>query len=358
MSDRLMVSTRKGWFDLRCGAKGWEIEQTAHLSIPVSIAMHDPRDGAIYCGLDHGHFGAKLLKSEDDGKSWEELLAPSYEGVLGGKTLKQIWCMAPAGDDQPGVIWAGSVPGGLFKSEDAGKSWALNIPLEEDKRWEASFGGGFDDPGIHSLIIDPRGSNRISIGVSVAGFWLTEDGGKTWDMPCDGMWAEYVPPDQKFEAAIQDPHMVVQCRDELDKFWCQHHNGIFRSSDNLESWQEITKAPVSNFGFAVAVDPRDGECAWFVPAVDDEFRIPAEGKLVVQRTRDGGKSFDVLTQGLPQKDAYHLIYRHGLDVDETGERLAMGSTTGGLWVSDNGGDSWQDVSQHLPPIYAVKFVPS
>jgi photosystem II stability/assembly factor-like uncharacterized protein len=75
----------------------------------------------------------------------------------------------------------------------------------------------------------------------------------------------------------------------------------------------------------------------------------------VTRTRDGGKSWEVLRDGLPQRDAYDLIYRHGLDVDTTGTRLAMGSTTGALWVSDTAGDSWQLVSAHLPPIYAVKF---
>lgn len=264
--------------------------------------------------------------------------------------------MAPAGSDQPGVIWAGTVPGGLFKSEDGGKSWELNRPLYDDPRWEVAFGGGFDDPGIHSLIVDPRDSNRVAIGVSVAGFWLTEDGGKTWDIPTEGMWAEYVPPDQKHEGAVQDPHMVVQCAAELDKFWCQHHNGIFRSTDNLKSWQEITSAPVSNFGFAVGVHPHDGETAWFVPLVDDEYRVPVDGKLVVQRTRDGGKSFDVLTEGLPQEDAYHMVFRHAFDVDATGARLAMGSTTGGLWVSDNGGDSWEEVTQGLPPIFAVDFI--
>jgi hypothetical protein len=51
-----------------------------------------------------------------------------------------------------------------------------------------------------------------------------------------------------------------------------------------------------------------------------------------------------------------LTYRHGLDVDETGERLVFGSTTGSVWISEDGGDSWQNVSTHLPPVYAVRFV--
>jgi hypothetical protein len=76
---------------------------------------------------------------------------------------------------------------------------------------------------------------------------------------------------------------------------------------------------------------------------------------VVTRTRDGGKSFDVLTRGLPQSHAYDVVYRHALALDDAGECLAMGSTTGGLWISENEGDNWTCVTHTLPPIYAVRF---
>ena len=101
--------------------------------------------------------------------------------------------------------------------------------------------------------------------------------------------------------------------------------------------------------------PHDPNTAWFVPAVKDEKRFPDQGRVVVTRTRDGGKKFDVLARGLPQEHAYDLTYRHGLDVDETGDRLAFGTTTGSLWVTEDQGDSWQTVAEHLPPIYCVRF---
>ena len=137
--------------------------------------------------------------------------------------------------------------------------------------------------------------------------------------------------------------------------WTQHHCGIFRSVDNGDNWIEIAEAGPSTFGFAVAVHPADPETAWFVPAISDEVRVPVDGKLVVTRTRDGGATFDVLSHGLPDDRAYDLIYRHGLDVDETGEQLIMGSTTGSLWWSANGGDSWRTFSTGLPPIASVNF---
>jgi hypothetical protein len=170
-----------------------------------------------------------------------------------------------------------------------------------------------------------------------------------------GMRAEFMPPERQFEPNVQDPHLVAQCAADPDVLWVQHHNGIFRSTDAAGSWTEIGGVKPSAFGFAVAAHPRDGDTAWFVPAVKDEKRYPADGRVVVNRTSDGGRTFQTLTRGLPQAHAYDLIYRHALDVDETGDRLVMGSTTGSLWISEDAGDSWQTVSSNLPPVYAACF---
>ena len=134
----------------------------------------------------------------------------------------------------------------------------------------------------------------------------------------------------------------------------QHHNGAFRSTDGGAKWVDLKVTP-SVFGFAVAVHPRDPETAWFVPAVKDECRIPVDGRVVVARTRDGGRSFEELRKGLPQENAYDLVYRHALAVDRSGARLVMGSTTGNLWVSEDGGDSWDSVQGSFPPVYQVRF---
>jgi photosystem II stability/assembly factor-like uncharacterized protein len=169
------------------------------------------------------------------------------------------------------------------------------------------------------------------------------------------MFAAFMPPEYSRDPEIQDPHCLVQSPSAPDRLWVQHHNGIFRSDDGSQSWSEIADVAPSSFGFAVAVHPREPDTAWFVPAIKDEQRIPVGGRLVVTRTRDGGKSFETLSRGLPQDHAYDLVYRHGLAVDATGNRLAFGSTTGGLWVSEDQGDHWREVSHTLPPIHAVRF---
>ncbi|MCH7884616.1 MAG: exo-alpha-sialidase [Planctomycetes bacterium] len=371
MSNRLLVATRKGLFAFersnRKGKPSWVIQQTSFLADNVTLVLPDARDGSVYAALDHGHFGVKLHRSADGGVHWQECAVPVYppkpedleEPAPEGATsypwsLKLVWALEAGGLDQPDALWCGTLPGGLFRSNDRGESWTLVRSLWDRPERMEWFGGGEDYPGIHSICVDPRDSQRVTLGVSCGGVWVTQDGGKTWACRASGMWAAYMPPERKDDPNIQDPHCVVQCAANPDVLWAQHHNGIFRSTDGAASWQEVKSTP-SSFGFAVAVHPADPDTAWFVPGISDEKRIPVDGKVVVSRTRDGGNTFEVLRKGLPQEHAYDLTFRHALDVDETGDRLAFGSTTGSLWISEDQGDTWQQIMSHLPPVYCVRF---
>jgi len=79
MSDQVLMSTRKGLFSARRkAAGGWGLEEAFFLGDNVSLTMQDPRDGAWYTALDHGHFGAKLHRSRNRGVTWEEVGVPTY----------------------------------------------------------------------------------------------------------------------------------------------------------------------------------------------------------------------------------------------------------------------------------------
>ncbi len=356
MSNRLFVATRKGLFSFTRSDAGWSLTGRAFLGDPVTIVLSDPRDGAIYAGLSLGHFGPKLHRSDDDGASWVEVAAPAYPPSESpdGPSVHTLWALEHGGLDRRGLLWCGTIPGGLFRSDDRGESWALVESLWNDPRRSQWFGGGADQPGIHSVCVDPRDSDRLLLGVSCGGVWQSADAGGSWEQTAHGMKARYMPPERVDDPNIQDPHRIVRSRSSPDVLWCQHHCGVFRSTDGGRSWQELS-VPPSSFGFAVAVHPHEPDTAYFVPALSDEKRIPVEGAVVVTRTRDGGSSFDVLREGLPQRDAYDVVFRHALDIDGSGDRLAFGSTTGGLWISEDGGDRWAALSTHLPPIYALRF---
>jgi hypothetical protein len=366
MSDTILVSTRKGLFWVMHRNAGWTIERADFLGDNVTLTFSDPRLGCHFAALDHGHFGVKMHRST--AKGWEEIAAPVYppkpEGLedndMWGRPLAwstaRIWALAAGGANEPGVIWCGTMPGGLFRSTDGGDSWEMIRSLWDHPRRRQWMGGGADGAGIHSIVVDPRDSKRVWIAVSTGGIWFTEDSGENWSQRGEGMRAEYAPPEQAHDPVAQDVHCLVQCPSAPQRMWVQHHNGIFVSSDEGRTFSEITDIAPSTFGFAVAVHPREPDTAWFVPEIKDQKRIPLDGRLVVTRTRDSGRSFDVLTEGLPQQHAYDIVYRHALALDETGDQLAFGSTTGGLWVSEDQGDHWSNVTCTLPPIYAVRFV--
>ena len=361
MSHRAWVATRKGLFELqRASDSRWDIARSSFLGEPVTMLLppqpDGPNQGRMLAALNLGHFGVKLHSSDDAGSTWAEVAAPAYppqpEGA-GGPAWKLVlvWALEAA----RGTVWAGTLPGGLFRSADFARSWQLveslwNVP--ERAQW---FGGGYDVPGIHSISPHPTQAGEMLVGVSCGGSWVTQDDAATWSLKCHGMRAAYMPPEQAENDAVQDPHRIVRCTAQPAVLWCQHHNGIWHSVDSGARWQEVTTAPKSSFGFAVAVHPQDAGTAWFVPAVADQQRVPVDGALVVNRTRDGGRSFETLHAGLPPEHCYDLVYRHGLAVADDGRSLLMGSTTGGLWSSADGGEQWCAVSLNLPPIYAVRF---
>jgi hypothetical protein len=358
MSERAYLSTRKGLFELRREGGQWQVGERHFLGEPVSMALADARDGTLYAALNLGHFGVKLHRRDPGTDSWTEIAAPAYPSkpVDSTDTLewknKLVWSLEAGGPDQPGVLWAGTLPGGLFKSSDRGDSWELVRALWDVPQRSEWFGGGYDAPGIHSICVDPRNSAHLLVGVSCGGVWRSEDGGASWTISATGMRADYMPPELNENEAVQDPHRIVRCAAQPDVLWCQHHNGIWRSLDNGHRWQEITNVPLSRFGFAVAVH---GNTVWFAPAEADQRRIPVDGALAVTCSRDGGSSFSVLRAGLAQRQCYDLVYRHGLAVSGDGQRLLMASTTGGVWASDDAGAQWQTISTTMPPVYAVCF---
>ena len=356
----LWAGTRKGLIPLRRKGSDWQIGRPHFPGEPVTQVVLQP-DGASYAALRLGHFGVKLWKSADAGANWKEVAAPAFppkptEGPWKDDptpwTVDQVWGLEAAAD---GRLWAGCLPAGLFTSDDGGASWQLVESLWDRPERREWFGGGYDHPGIHSILIDPRDPAHVTVAISCGGVWQTRDRGASWTNTSKGMVAGFMPPERREDPNIQDPHRIDLCRAQPEVLWCQHHGGIFRSVDGGLRWAPIASPQPSGFGFAVAAHPHGPRRAWFVPAHSDAQRMAPEGCMVVTQTRDGGASFAAHGSGLPQRDAYHLVYRHALAVGDDGETLAMGSTTGGLWVSTSGGERWECLSRDLPPIAVLRF---
>ena len=393
MPNSILLGTRKGTVILERKNSQWQPQPIRHEGIPVCYAAHDPRDGTLWASLDHGHWGPKLSRSRDAGVTWQDVLSVKYpEGArhivqylptpdfdpeapqgqpeYKDATVYKIWNITFGSSGQPGRLYAGTIPGGLFVSDDGGDSWELNRSLWNHEsrggdlfageatsrnQWggtPASIDYGVFEPGIHSIVIDPRNPDHLYIAASSAGVLETTDGGKTWAGRNRGMLMDYLP-DPQAEWG-HDPHFVTACPGQPDHLWQQNHCGVFYSADGAQSWKKVSVPEAGvHFGFPIAADAQDGRTAWVLPARADSERMTIDGGLFVARTIDGGQSWQSFRSGLPQNNAYDIVYRHGLDAAD--DCVCFGSTTGNLYLSEDRGETWQCLGNNFPPIYSVRF---
>src|SRR5579872_2889110 len=251
MLERLLVGTRKGLFELSRRNGGWDVADVHFLGDPIS-SVYQSEDGTALAALDLGHFGAKLWRREA-GDDWQEVPAPSFPAKPDDAeddphpwSLGKIWVIENGG--KPGRLWAGTMPGGLFRSDDDGKSWTLIESLwrmPDRRRWMGVAGG--EQPGINSVLVDPRNPADIRVGVSTAGLWASIDDGGSWSLINEGMYNEYMPPELTGDPISQDIHRLARCAAHPEIMWCQHHNGVFRSENGGAYWQEVKAIKPSKF---------------------------------------------------------------------------------------------------------------
>jgi photosystem II stability/assembly factor-like uncharacterized protein len=393
MSDTLIVGTRKGTFVFERQQAGWKAGPPSHAGASVAYAARDPRTGTLWASLDHGHWGAKLSRSRDGGRTWEDAPPPKYpqgarylefslaDLAAGGDApprqtirdarLLKIWTIAFSNPDREGRLYLGTIPGGLFVSDDDGESWELDRSLWNHEsrggdltgsdgegrrqKWfgtPASAGLGEFAPGICAICVDPKDSDHVRVGVSCAGVVETRDGGRTWEGRNKGLKVDFLP--EKEPEWGHDIHFLAQCEADPDLVWHQNHVGVYASEDGAATWKKVSQEEQGvHFGWPIAVDEKDGHTAWVVPQRSDAVRMALDSGLFVGRTQDGGATWEPLREGLPQEHCYDTVYRHALD--KRGDRLAFGSTNGNLYVSEDRGESWQTLGHHLPPIHSVRF---
>lgn len=361
MPQKLLIGTTKGLVVFEKINRQWQIVKTHFIGFPVSIIYINELTNTWWAGIAHHHWGQKLHYSTDEGLNWQSVTPPAYPKdakLSSGKsaTLKKIWSIQNGGKVYPNRLWIGTEPGGLFLSEDNGQTFELvhtlwNHPSRMNQlQW---FGTGRSMPFIHSIVVHPDNNDKIYIAVSCAGIFETEDSGKNWQPRNKGLVAAYLPnPDAEIG---HDPHRLFACKAHPSILWQQNHCGIFRSTDGAKNWVDISdKSGIAHYGFALAIDHNNPERAWVIPAISDELRLAPNQALSVCHTKDGGKSWNTLTNGLPQENCFDIVFRHALAIQK--ETLVFGTTTGNIFLSENYGQDWVCLSHHLARVDCVSLV--
>lgn len=355
----LLVGTAKGAFLFRSdrSRRRWETSGPHFPGRSVYAMAYDGRDGRhrIWAAPKSFHWGAELCASDDFGKTWSRPETPRISfPESAGASLAHVWQITPGVDDEPDRLFCGVEPSALFESRDAGKTWALNEGLwnhPHRPRWTPG-GGGLC---LHTIVTDPARPERLTIATSTGGVYRSDDGGATWQARNRGIKASFLK--EKEPEFGQCVHKIVHHSATPDRLFLQHHFGLYRSDDAGDSWRAAARGVPSDFGFAMAMHPRDPETVYIVPLESDEFRCPPDGKLRVYRTRDGARSWKPVARGLPRKDCFDTVLRDSLVTDgEDPAGVYFGTRNGWLYASRDEGESWSAVCESLPQITCVRAV--
>jgi photosystem II stability/assembly factor-like uncharacterized protein len=355
MHTRLLIGTRKGGFIATSDAarRAWTLEGPFLKGCEVNHVAYVPGSGTIVLAGKSSWWGPAIQLSDDLGKTWREPEAGIRFAEDRGHSVARIWTIA-ADPRTPGRLYAGVDPGALFVSDDVGMHWReveslTNHPTRT--KWVPGAGGLM----VHSIAFDPSRPSRLTVGVSAAGVFRSDDGGASWTPRNVGVRADFMP--DKFPEVGQCVHHMEGHPSDANVLYQQNHCGVYRSDDGGDTWVDISEGLPARFGFPLAVLPSDGDTIFVVPEEGAEARMTPGGRFRIFRSRDRGRSWEALTRGLPQVHAFPNLMRMAMTADTLDPPgVYLGTQGGQILGSRNGGDDWDVIFNWLPPIYSVEAV--
>ena len=342
----------------------WDVSGPHFMGSVIHHLVLDSRDDKTLIASVHSRLtGSTIFRSTDFGKTWIPAKdAPEFKKSKLKRSVDHTFVLMPGHDSEENVWYAGTSPQGLFRSEDGGATWSSVDGFNQNpdwNKWTAESPDGYPKVSkLHSILIDSMDKNHMYIGMSYGGVFESEDQGKTWKPLNKGLEADYL---KKSSSPYgHDPHSVVLHPYRPERLYQQNHCGIYRIDRPRKKWVRIgdnMPADIGDIGFPITIHPNDPNTIWVFPIDGTEAwsRVCPEGQPAIYCSKDGGDSWFRQDIGLPMRNAWLTVLRKSLHTDcmiPTG--IYFGTTSGSLWMSDNEGDSWRQIAVHLPRILAVE----
>ena len=312
-----------------------------------SIAVAPSNPDIIYVGSGEGlhrpdlSTGNGVYKSEDAGKTWIQL------GLQDGQQIPKI-VVDPKNPDRIFVAVLGHPYGpnkerGIYRSEDGGKTFTNVLHIDENT--------GGDD-----VAIDPNNTDVIFATLwqsregpwengewagTKGGIYKSTDGGNTWKKLSKDLPADMVQAHIAIAPSSSKTVYVVIGTGKENEYGTGTGMGLFRSDDGGENWHEITDdgRPEARIGGGdvpeIMVDPKDPETIYST-------------SIVVWKSVNGGKTWRGI-RGAPGGDDYQNIW---INPNNTKVMLVTGDQ--GAIITVNGGDTWSSwYNQPTAQLYHV-----
>jgi photosystem II stability/assembly factor-like uncharacterized protein len=357
MTVLLAIGTQKGLFlatsddDRRTWRVGpAQFTGTAVYAVAIDTRPSVPR---LLAGVDSSHFGPSVAVSDDLGATWQEPdAAPLAFPADASAAVERVWQIAPAGQGQPGVVYAGTQPSALFRSTDGGLTYDLVRPLW-DHPHRPQWGAGFGGQAIHTILPHPEDPDRVLVAMSTGGVYRTADGGESWAPANAGIKAYFLPdPWPEFGQCV---HKVARDAADPDRFYAQNHHGVYRSTDGGGSWESIADTLPADFGFPIVAHPRRSRVIWNFPLTSDGERHPVDLRCRVFTSDDAGDTWRPQSTGLPEDPFYPVVLRDAMTTDDADPAgVYLGARSGEVFGSRDEGETWSTVVAHLPAVLCVR----
>ena len=336
-ASRLLVATLKGVTRLeRDDARAsWRVVAQSLADLHIGALVYEPKSGKLFAGA---HRDGGLWVSDDGaGESWRRIAADLDR--------QHMYSLAAQDRGDHVVLWLGTEPAGLYRSDDLGETWrelSGIYKVDDTDKW--TFPPPPHIAHVKDITFHPAEPATIYVCIEQGALLKSTDDGETW--------RELTDYSKEDDVAYRDTHRVTLHPTNPRELYMATGEGLYGSADGGAHWTHLT-TPQHRVGYPdfLFFDSADARTIYMGGAARGPryWREKPVSDAAVVKSSDGGRSWTLLDQGLPHP-AVGSFEAMALHRWPGGRMLFVGTATGEVYASDNGGASWTEIARELAPI--------
>jgi photosystem II stability/assembly factor-like uncharacterized protein len=324
----LLVATLDGIVTLRRADSGWTIANRALAGNHISSIIF-PQPDVVLAGI----FKGGIVMSRDGGQNWER-----RDHGLAHNNVYSLAATQLSGGQR---LFAGTEPAHFYVSDDLGQNWREMPALRSVpsvSRW--TFPQEPHEGHVKYITTAPDDSATVYACIEQGGLFRSNDGGATWN---------------ELSGYDDDVHRILIHPRNAKLIYMMTGVGLYVSADGGASWERRTGrgATIGSYPDQLNLVPSHPELMF---ATGTEYN-PGEWRnrhfagSRVTRSRDGGRTWEIIGNGLPAPDKWQAAIE-AMSLEEHGASCSIftATTSGEIYASDDSGEHWALITQGLAPI--------
>ncbi len=293
----------------------------------------EPRGGGVFAGMHDGG----LYYSADGGETWELR--------TNGLTIEHAFSLAYANAGDDVVLYVGTEPASIFRSDDYGLSWRELAGIKGapgSEKWV--FPAPPHLPHTKTITVDKRNQNVVYAGVEQGAMFKTTDGGATW--------REIDEFSKPTDWTYRDVHLLTVHPDNSNELFLTTGMGIYHSLDAGETWKlEIDNSFRIGYPDHFIISPLDPNTIFVAGASRDpgQWRTTHYADGTIMKSRDRGLNWTDSSVGFPA-DRRPNVEAMSMAAYPGGFTLYAGTTDGIVFASSDSAEHWQQIAGDLAPV--------